>query len=62
MKKILILASALLLAGSCAPDKYPPKTDSSDDAYVLPQGEIPSEEELAVVAAIRERYNTELNP
>jgi len=62
MKKFIILALTLLLAGACTPQKYPPRTDSSDDKYVLPQGELPSEEELAAVAAVRARYEAEINP
>ena len=56
-KKLYILVSAALLSlSSCGFETQPPKTSGSDSQYVLPAGELPSQEELELVEQARAEY------
>lgn len=52
-----------LVAGicSCSYEEQPPKTTDSDSNYVLPAGEIPDAEEIAIVNAARMEYEDATN-
>lgn len=46
---------------SCSYEEQPPKTTDSDSNYVLPAGEIPDAEEIAIVNAARMEYEDATN-
>ncbi|MDD6052663.1 MAG: hypothetical protein PUB91_02470 [Bacteroidales bacterium] len=56
-KKIIIIALVMLLGlSSCGFEAQPPKTGGSDSQYVLPAGELPSQEELQEVEQAKAEY------
>lgn len=66
-KRILRTAvvSAALIIGitafsSCSYEELTPKTDDLSSNYVIPQGEIPTAQELARVKAIKDEYNNSI--
>lgn len=55
----LTICSATLLTG-CSYNELPPKTDDATTDYILPKGTVPTAEETAAVAALREEYRTSI--
>lgn len=58
IRNILVPVLAMvLLCNGCSYEKQPPKTEDADTSYVLPKGQIPTDEETAAVEAARKEYN-----
>lgn len=55
------LACVALGLSSCSYEAQPPKTTDSNSNYVLPAGELPTNEEIEIVNAIREEYEDATN-
>lgn len=52
----ILVSVALLSMSSCGFEAQPPKTGGSDSQYVLPAGELPSQEELQEVEQAKAEY------
>lgn len=55
---LLIVVILSLGLGGCVYDSLPPKTDDSNSNYVVPKGTIPSDQEKALLEAIRAEYES----
>lgn len=54
---ILSLVLSVLCLGGCSYSEQPPKTTDSSSNYVLPKGEIPSQEDLDEVKVLQAEYD-----
>ncbi|MBQ4285960.1 MAG: hypothetical protein II720_05780 [Bacteroidales bacterium] len=45
---------------ACSYNEQPPKTDDASTNYVIPAGEVPTDEEYAYVQALRDAYDEEV--
>lgn len=63
-KKIIIFVSIVAMSlgiSACSYEQQPPKTTDSSSNYVLPSGEIPNEEDIEIINAIRLEYSEATN-
>ena len=59
-KRIIILTFVVCVLSACSYNEQPPKTDDASTNYVIPAGEVPTDEEYAYVQALRDAYDEEV--
>ena len=60
-RKIMRIFLAVSVLSGCSYEETPPMTDDASTQYVLPQGEVPTPEEVAQVQAIKQAYEESIN-
>ena len=60
-RKIMLILPVVCLLAGCSYNETPPMTDDASTQYVLPQGEVPTPEEVALVQAVKDAYEESIN-